>query len=375
MPTMVFHLPWTPDLNGNRAPLIRPARMMAAFQNTGWEVLEVTGPRATRRESMRRVRELVREGKRLDLCYSECATTPTTIIEPGHWPPVPFLDHQFLRFLHRQGVPIGLFYRDVYWRLEDYRHQVSQPWRAVMQLLFRWDLWNYRGFLDKLYLPTLEMGRMLPIFPAERISTLPPGGTIPESPKTSTPPGTLRLLYVGALGHYYRIDTLLAALREVPAARLTVVTHPDQWRAYTASLAVPLPPNVRFTEATGSRLQELYRHTDVAMLFMEPNQFRELTLPVKLFEAIGWGCPMIAGQESMAGKFIAANDLGWVLPIEPTALERLLQDLLAHPGKLHEATRRIQGIRARHTWEARARQVIADLTAIPSPTVDTAGGV
>ena len=56
--------------------------------------------------------------------YSESSTMPTSLTEPHHMPTHPFLDFSFFYFCKRNGIKIGLFYRDIYWKFEIYKEKV-----------------------------------------------------------------------------------------------------------------------------------------------------------------------------------------------------------------------------------------------------------
>lgn len=369
MPMMVFHLPFAYDKNATAAPKIRPYKMIQAFRDNGWEVIEVVGPRRARKAQMLKVKKYLESGGKIDFAYSECATTPTTLIEPGHFPLVPFLDFRFFRLLRKHNIPIGLFYRDVYWRLDDYRKDV--PWWALppLRALFKWDLINYRKYLRVLYLPTLTMGEYLPIFPPERMNALPPGCNIttPIAANLSRAreSETLQLLYVGALGTFYRIDTLLDALHSLTGVHLTVCVPEGMWEKYLPVYGREVPANVTVVQASGEKLAEIYRKTDLAMLFMEPNEFRQITLPVKLFEALGWGCPLVCSEGSMAGKFVAEKEVGWTIPCQKEALVDLLNSLLENRELLAAKIEKVGQVRDTNSWQARARQVEKDLLEEP----------
>lgn len=375
-PKVIFHLPFAYDPNGNSAPKIRPKLMIDAFAAAGCDVTEVTGPRAQRRAAMAQVRRRLAQGEHFDLVYSEAATIPTTIVEPGHWPPVPFLDFRFLRSLARAGLPIGLFYRDVYWRLPDYTQRVGRLAAAVLKTLYHWDLWNYRRFLKVLYLPSLRMGKCLPVFPLAKMKTLPPGCKAVQSEvacDTWQPGQPLHLLYVGALGRYYNLDELLVAMdllaaRKIPV-HLHICTNKSQWEEYQRESGRPLPPGTQVHHESGAGLEALYRQSHISLLFMQPSEFRDNTYPVKLFEALSFGCPMIAARPSLASEFVAEEGVGWAIEYRAEDFAQLLERIYSghHEGQaplqpnLTQASRRCREVAGRNQWADRARQVLSDL--------------
>ena len=53
---------------------------------------------------------------------------PTLLTEPHHFPTHPLLDFGFFRYVKKQGIPIGLFYSDIFWKFEDYGKDLSFAW-------------------------------------------------------------------------------------------------------------------------------------------------------------------------------------------------------------------------------------------------------
>ncbi|WP_285286043.1 hypothetical protein, partial [Klebsiella pneumoniae] len=75
-----------------------------------------------------------------------------------HLPTHPLEDFAFLTRLRRHGIPVGLFYRDVYWKFPLYGEGVPKAKQLVAQAMYRYDLLAYRQCLDVLFLPSLRMG-------------------------------------------------------------------------------------------------------------------------------------------------------------------------------------------------------------------------
>ena len=90
---------------------LRPQKMLAALQETSSEVRYVSGIQnnyKARLGAYRTVMAWLKEW-RPDLCY----------IEPPSGPLFFACDRQLIRKLHALHVPIGLFYRDAYWRFPE----------------------------------------------------------------------------------------------------------------------------------------------------------------------------------------------------------------------------------------------------------------
>src|SRR5712692_8810370 len=182
---------------------LRPAKLLQAFRELGYEVDVVAGPAADRTPAISKVKREILAGVRYDFLYAEPPTTPTLLNEPHHFPTHPLLDYRFLSYCHSRGIPVVLFYCDVQWRLPGYPSRVGWPKYLVMLPFFHLDLLVYSRVVDALLVPDLGMVPQIP----GRVSKRPTWASIPgfdpaETPPQREPSGAgkpLRLFYVGGV--------------------------------------------------------------------------------------------------------------------------------------------------------------------------------
>lgn len=356
---MIYHLPFPLDEKATSASGIRPNRMLAAFRDIGVDVTVVSGHSAERRAAIRKVLGALRRGERFDFCYSESSTMPTAMTDPHHLPLHPLMDFRLLRALRRAGTKVGLFYRDIYWMFPEYATMVPVHKRLPAVASYRWDLFNYRSALDVMYLPSVAMAPYIGDAPYE-FKALPPAHSIAEADEISFSP--LRLLYVGGLGVHYKLHTLVAAMREVPEAHLTICTREKEWEKEGASYQ-PLPGNVDVVHKMGdAELAPLYADSNIGVLSTRPDGYFAFAVPYKLYEYIGHGLPILATRNTMTGETVAKNRFGWTLDHDPSAIADMLRRLGEDPALIREARRNVLAARPENTWPHRARQVVTDLT-------------
>jgi glycosyltransferase involved in cell wall biosynthesis len=120
--------------------------------------------------------------------------------------------------------------------------------------------------------------------------------------------------------------------------------------------------NISIVHKNGDELHELYKKADIAMLYVKPQEYREFAAPVKLYEYIGEGKPIIASKGTLAGSFVLENDVGWSVEYTKEACTDLLNFLQTYSVELKIKQENIQKIALKHTWRARAMQVAEDLT-------------
>jgi glycosyltransferase involved in cell wall biosynthesis len=360
---MIFHHPLPVRPGAESASGIRPYQMMEAFRSIGYDVDAVCGYSADRARAIGEVDARIRQGERYAFMYGESSTEPTLLTDRHHLPVRPLLDFGFFARLKAAGIPLGLFYRDVYWRFPEYG--TALPWWKVVaaKAFYAYDLIQYQRLLDRLYLPSMAMADHVPRVDRSRMAALPPGFI--DRPSVHRPAAALRLLYVGGLGAHYQMHELFRALETLPQVEFTLCTREAEWQA--ARHEYPLPPtgNVRVVHRSGSALADLFEEADLCVLCVKPHRYWGFAAPVKLYEYVGMGRPVIASSGTLAGDFVAQQGIGWSVPYEASQIEAVLRRIAAERSMLDTPLPALRRIRHEHTWPARARRVAADLTSAP----------
>lgn len=340
--------------------------MLNAFRNAGCEVHVVAGYTKERKRAIQEVKKNVRAGARYDLAYSESSTMPTALTGRHHLPLRPFLDLAFFSFCSRNGIPVALFYRDIYWRFGNYGKGLN-PFKGFIAKAFYWfDLYVYQKTVTTLYLPSLGMGQYVPIVAPDRFAELPPGhdGGIEafrlRSSEQRSVEQPLRLFYVGGISSHYQMHELFSAVSGLRGVQLTICTREAEWKAVQPEYP-DLPDNIRVVHEYGEAMQALLQECDIALLFVKPQEYRDFAVPVKLYEYLGHHKPIIASAGTLAGRLVEREGVGWAVPYQDEHLKEILEDLIAEPAILESVRSRCAEVALEHSWEARARQVIEDL--------------
>lgn len=360
---IIFHHPLPLDRHAKSASGIRPLRMLQAFRELGCDVDIVCGYSAQRKEAIKKIKNNIAQGVHYVFVYSESSTMPTVLTDPHHLPLRPFLDFNFFRFCKVKNIPVGLFYRDIYWLFDVYGKGLNPLKVLVAKLAYRFDLWVYKKTLTKLYLPSLEMARYIPLVDAGIMAPLPPGHS---AQKVAIPPAQsakwkMRLFYVGGMSSHYQLHKLFQAISEMPEIALTVCTREAEWQAVQDGYP-RVTPNIKIIYETGAKMEAHLNESDIAVLFVQPEEYWEFASPVKLYEYLGFCKPVLASEGTLAGKFVQDNQVGWTLPYEETALKHLLNRLLENPAEILEIQSNLSAVAEHHSWQSRAQQVIKDLS-------------
>lgn len=368
MTTMVFHAPY-PVVENGTGSAARPPRLLRAFRELGIEVLDVTGHGAERARKLRALRRRLRAGQRIDFAYGESSTMPTVLTEPHHLPTHPLVDLELLRLLRAHGVPTGLFYRDVYWRFPAYDLSVPRLVGLGTKTLYHAELQVMGRWLDRLYLPSAQMAAYVPHVDPAITRALPPGGVLTDlaAAHGRRPGEPLRIFYVGNVSDYYRMHALFAGAARVDGVELTVCVPPEAWEAVRSEyepLIADGPGRVRVVHGRGAELEPYFAAADLCALVVEPAEYRDFAAPIKLFEYIGHGLPVLASAGTHAADLVTSEGMGWSVDYDADAVAARLVALRDDPAEVERVRDAVRRGREHHSWEARARQVAEDLSAL-----------
>lgn len=355
---IIFHCPFTLSENAKSASGIRPIKMLEAFEKIGFNVDVISGNSSERKKIIKKVLKDIQKGKKYEFLYSESSTMPTALTDFHHLPLHPFVDFKFFSEIKKNNIPLSLFYRDIYWMFDDYGKNL--PWYKKQLALFfyKFDLRMYNDFLDKLYLPSMKMGEYIDVVRKDIMDALPPAHSTSEYINKPNYTGKINLLYIGGIGADYKMHKLFNALKKLPNVSLTLCTRESDWLLVKDEYG-SLPDNIDIVHKSGSELDVLYDRSHLAVLFVEPKDYREFAVPFKLYEYIGRNKPIICTSSTLVGEFVAENNIGWVLKYD----DKELVDLLSHIGKadIDIKSEQVLHVKENETWESRAKKVCADL--------------
>ena len=233
----IFHIPNHLEESGVSGSQIRPKKMIQAFRNVGYQVDVVMGYAEQRKTEIENIKKNIESGVKYDFMYCESSTMPTLLTEKNHIPKHFGLDFKFFKFCKCHDIPIGLFYRDIYWRFPIYKNNVSGLKYYLAQMAYRYDLYKYSNLLDIIYLPSYGMKKYLKNKKLDKISReLPPAaslsqGIIEYKKKffLDKKNHCLNLFYVGGIGEQYKFNKLLKGIYDLDFVKLTICCRQNEW--------------------------------------------------------------------------------------------------------------------------------------------------
>lgn len=354
-PSMIFHTHYALNRKATSASSIRPVQMRDAFESLGYTVFEVTGHHSERRLAMQKLRGMLKGGWHPDFVYSESATWPVGLGEKVTFDTSLTRDMNFLRYCRKVGIPVGLFYRDIYWKYWGPRDVLSSPLRLFNWWRYHADLRAYRTATDVLFVPSKQMAKLLPKALRTKAYPLPPGAQVVDSP---LPLDTVSLVYVGGLGNHYRLDLAARVATSIEGIKLTICCREPEWAAVKDDYPPENTPNFEVKHASGASLGELYDQTNIGLFFVEPSEYRTFAVGVKMFEYLAHGKPIIASEGTLVGEYVRKHDVGWVIPYSGEVLESLLRELMTNTGLIAEKAAHARKTAQSNTWPMRAREAV-----------------
>lgn len=359
----IFHYPHPIADKPGIGSALRPNQMYAAFQNIGYQVDVVAGYSAQRKQAIREIKRNIRAGVKYDFVYSESVNIPTILADEDHIPRHPLLDFSFFRFCRKNNIPVGLFYRDMHWMFSAYRTQVSR-WKQMITLpLFRYDLHMYSKHLDILYVASDLVASFVP---HRTTRPLPPGGmarpaVLGRRTEKQQDQGALRVFYVGNIMGIYDITDFCKAIDQTDNVYLTICTPKSSWDQMASYYEPYLSDRIQVVHKASAELAPHYEDADIFCCCLEVNEYTRLAMPIKTFESISYGVPVMISKGIAAGELVATEDCGWVVENSTEAYAALLAYLRDNPAEVKQKTANTVAIAPNHTWESRARQVAEDL--------------
>lgn len=357
MESMIFHAPFAVRPGGASASANRPYQMREAFKRIGYDVFDLSGDGAQRKAILKKLQSEMARGKKFSFAYSESANIPLILSEKKHFPFRPFLDRKIMCLLKKHEIPLGTFYRDIYWRTDLYTKAVGPTIAAIMGVLFKSDLKKYIDSSRIIYLPSIEMADYLPELSEQRIEELPPGAFQINSKM----PSYLSLLYVGGLGEHYQLNELVKAAKNL-GIKMTLCIPEASWASSDLSDAVAGAKNIKIVHKVSNELDELYDSASVCLITVEPSKYWEFAVPVKLYEYAGHGKPIISSSGTKSAQIVSDNNIGWIVENDSHCYEDLLKRLSTNPEEIAKKTPSVAEFMSTQTWEDRAKKVAAQLT-------------
>ncbi|MBS4195806.1 glycosyltransferase [Lederbergia citri] len=366
MKHIIVYFPYALQENPKSGSGVRPKRIVEAFKKYGEKqsvaIYVISGNSNERKELIRKYKEEYKVEDAL-FCYMENSTMPFWLTDNDHLPRRLFMDIRFWKFLKRAKIPIGLFYRDVYWQFDD---MYSPPWNLslltpVMRFIYRKELKVYGDTVDCLFLPSLEMNEFVGW--KGKADELPPGM---DRMETDHQPSTIppKAIYVGAISDQIGIKLMLEAFSTINKERtinLELVCRKEEYARFTDIKQYEGLDWLTISHKSGNELKDVYESAAIALIPRERNTYHDFSVPVKMFEYLSYGLPIVATDCKAHARLIKKDGLGIITEANAESFAKGIIDAL----EIDTYKKLKQNINdkalERHSWISRVEKVAEQL--------------
>lgn len=304
----------------------------------------IAGDRMSRRLAV--LRYLLGGGlRRTRALYVEASTSTATEV-----------DLWLLALAHRTGIPVLVYIPDAYQYFPDFYPR--QGWRVKL-LDWGWQR-SIAAYLRWANIMLFPSAGLAACFQArQRVELLPPAGTpgrtysLPaEQPST--------VVYIGASSYNDGTDLLLDAMELVvthcPAARCRLITRNE---GAIADHRARRAPWLTIEQRSFEELPDLMKSATLAVIPRLINRYHDLALPIKLFDYMSFGRPLVVTACRDTADLVTQLEAGIVVEDTPESLAEGILKLLENPDL---ATRLGQNgyraIQTTHAWSHRAARLL-----------------
>ncbi len=364
----IFHVPNYIDCAAKSGSHVRPMKMLRAFEEIGYNVDVVMGYGRDRRKQIKAIKAKIANGQKYDFLYSESSTMPTVLTEKNHIPLYPNLDFGFFKFCKKNGIKIGLFYRDIHWKFDKYKKEVPKYKQMISIPMYKYDLKKYKKLVDVLYLPSSKMEKQIAEYKIPNIGTLPPGAIKNENVIVkrkkhyeSREHKKIQMFYVGGIEGIYDLTKVLKAIYNKEYVYLTICCRESEWEKQKEKYKPYITERTCVVHVSGTDLEQYYLEADICCCCFKASEYMSFAVPIKLLEYTSYVTPVIATKGTEAGDFVEKFQNGFCIDYNVSDIACLLENIYQEPDLLLEKHKKAIECLEHNTWIRRAYQVKKEL--------------
>lgn len=339
---------------------VRPQNMYRAFLQCGYDVKLLKGQQNKRKQRRANVREVLEwlDANRPDICY----------VEPPTGPFFNSIDHRLLKKVHKMGIPIGLFYRDAYWRynLIDYGKGLLPALKAwVIKAMQKRDYRLFKEYCDIVYITSQLAAEE---WDFKKINLLPPGCNLPENIETADRKPGVCAIYVGGVNKRYGTFAMLDAFKlinsEGTKVPLKLICRQAEWDSCGDYRALAQTDWLDVMHIEGEALAQQYLTCDLALCPLEKDFYNDMAMPIKLLEYMSYGKPVVVTECVEMRNFVNKYQTGIVTAYNAEDIAGGVLRMAQDDALRQRLTQNCLAAREQNTWAKRAEQVVSDLTSL-----------
>lgn len=321
---------------------VRPKKIYDAFLEEGYNISLLTGLQNRKLERWKRCfsyYKSIKKGK-FDFCY----------VEPPAGPIFNLCDHLLLLYISKiKKIPIGIFYRDAYWKFADW-YQLKGLKRFIINTMHKFDWMMIKNTCKKVYFPTKTMGDL---FDFKDKEALPPGCELLSVNNNTNK--DIEIVYVGGVSEEYGGKLLLETLDKVNKDKKMILHLVCRKEEIDKLGKYENKTWLNVYHASGKELKNIYSKANLAIIPRKIDFYMDFAMPVKLFEYISYELPIVATNCKEVAKFIKDNKIGLVTDDNVESLYEALVKI--NIDDILEYTKNVKTVKKNNTWNERVKQI------------------
>ncbi|MCB6607645.1 glycosyltransferase [[Clostridium] symbiosum] len=340
---------------------VRPFKMYQAFKKIEDNVILLEGAidfinQKKRLSNIKRVNQWL-DNNQPDYCYVESPVYPLLIKE----------DILLLRRIYELNIPILYFVRDFRYLFKEEFFKVNDSFISYVKkvgliLLYKRD----EHFINKVaaitYFPTDSCLKYFKY--RDKRVLMPASERIEISQKKRI---SRTVIYVGGISEEYGFNRLLDAMRILNNSltdtyKLIVVCRKEELEMPGINHAQL--NNYKWLEirhTTEDKLSSVYHIADVGVISMSNRDYTNLAMPIKTFEYLAYGLPIVATPCYEVKKLVEKHDIGIIAKdFNPVSLAYAVKGVLEDENLYYQYRRNISKFLENNYWTSRALHVRED---------------
>lgn len=362
----LFHYPFPlePHSQAARPIRVRSMKNLLASKRT---TVEIMGNEQQKKRAFSLAKYYYALGMNAEHFYAESHSIPTLTLD--NLKKLNFLDYSIFKWTKRKKIPSGVFLRDFYSFDLSLQSVVGIKRYRQLQFLQRLDLWAYKRYFSVVFVPCLPFAKQVKKFlPSVNVVPLPPGnkhGSVGLAPHVEQK-GKLRLVYIGGLGYHYDLRHLMAAVALMPnTVSLDIICRPRDLTAQRSKIQKFInAENIRILHEDQAYFFENRTNWDMACLVRNSHSYIEMAYPVKIFDYVKVGLPILVSRGQYAEKIVAKNGLGVSVDNEVEKIMLSLDKISQNKHGLQKFRDNLQKFSEENTWAIRADKMFDVLNQI-----------
>lgn len=334
--------------NFTSGSMVRPQKIYDAFMESRNEIKLVYGNQNNkefRKQQVKEIRKWLKNSKP-SFCYIES-------------PSYPFLnnfDIGLIKKIHNLKIPILIFYRDAYWKFPEIWGKKGLK-KLILLFLYKRDVRIIKKNCDIVYFPS---NSMVNLFNFKNSKILMPGCDVNIYVKKQI---CKHVIYVGGISDRYGTKLLLDAFeiinKDTINIKLNLVCRKNEWDKFSEDMGKKEWLNV-YHYSGGEDLKQIYEESDIAVIPFKKVEYMDMAVPVKLFEYLGYGMPIIATNCAETEKIILDFKCGKVCNDNAHSIANEIVKLYSNSAEIEEIKENIKKAVDNNTWAKRVETIIND---------------